>query len=253
MSSKYASLLIILVLIFSCKEEIYLNKIEGKRLKINETLASDSAMEKYIEPYRKNVNRNLDSVISYAPETYSKKDGNLNTAIGNLMADAVFSEANPVFNKRTGQNIDFVILNHGGIRSMIPKGNITTRTAYNVMPFENSVVVVELKGKQINQMLTYLSKAKRAHPLSNQIKIEVDANYNVVSATISNQEVLEDKTYFIATNDYLYNGGDRMTFFHPNDSLHVLDFKIRNVLIDYFKKNDTISPIIDNRFTQKPN
>ena len=115
MSSKYASLLIILVLIFSCKEEIYLNKIEGKRLEINETLASDSAMEKYIEPYRKNVNRNLDSVISYAPETYSKKDGNLNTAIGNLMADAVFSEANPVFNKRTGQNIDFVILNHGGI------------------------------------------------------------------------------------------------------------------------------------------
>ena len=89
---------------------------------------------------------NIDSVISYAPETYSKKDGNLNTAIGNLMADAVFSEANPVFNKRTGQNIDFVILNHGGIRSMIPKGNITTRTAYNVMPFENSVVA----GMKVN-------------------------------------------------------------------------------------------------------
>ena len=42
------------------------------------------------------------------------------------------------------------------------------------------------------------------------------------------------------------NGGDRMDFFKTNDSLYVLDYKIRNVLIDYFTKIDTLNPVIDN-------
>jgi len=44
-----------------------------------------------------------------------------------------------------------------------------------------------------------------------------------------------------------------MTFFHPNDSLYVLNYKIRNVLIDYFKKTDTLNPKIDNRFIKLNN
>ena len=70
----------------------------------------DSTIDNFIKPFRENVNKNLDSIISYAPETYSKSDGELNTAIGNLMADAVFTESNPIFNKRTGKTIDFVLL-----------------------------------------------------------------------------------------------------------------------------------------------
>ncbi|HMC02386.1 MAG TPA: hypothetical protein VKN14_15205, partial [Flavobacteriaceae bacterium] len=58
------------------------------------------------------------------------------------------------------------------------------------------------------------------------------------------------KTYYVATNDYLYSGGDNMTFFKPNDSLYDLNYKIRNALIDYFKKTDTIKPVIDDRFIQ---
>ncbi len=241
------SLLIILVLslIYSCK-----NRIEGSRIEINDSIPANKELEDYIAPYRDNVNKNLDSVISYAPETYSKTDGEFNTAIGNLMADAVFSESNPVFNKRTGKNIDFVLLNHGGIRAIISQGNITTRTAYEVMPFENSVVVVALKGKQINALFDYLSKAKRAHPVSKQVELLLDNDFNIKKALVNSKPVLEDETYYVATNDYLYNGGDRMTFFHPNDSLYTLDYKIRNVLVDYFKKKDTINPKIDNRFTK---
>ena len=253
MSIKHVILLFSTVAFLSCVEDYHLTKIEGKRIEINDEINGDQSIEEFVKPFRENVNKNLDSVISFAPETYSKSDGEYNTAIGNLMADAVFEEANSVFNKRTGENIDFVILNHGGIRSIIPKGNITTRTAYKVMPFENSTVVVALKGTQINEMLKYLSLAKRAHPLSKQVQITLDIDFQVTSASINNQPIDANRTYYVATNDYLYNGGDRMSFFHPNDSLYVLDYKIRNVLIDYFKKRDTISPKIDNRFIQLNN
>ena len=249
MTIKHTLKLCFLLLIFSCAST-RISKIEGQRIDINDSLKSNQAVEDFIKPYREHVNKDMDSVISFAPETYSKSDGEFNTAIGNLMADAVFSEGNPVFNKRTGENIDFVLLNHGGIRSIISKGNITTRTAYEIMPFENSVVVVALKGEQVNEMMVYLSKAKRAHPISYQLQLTLDKNGGVSSATVHGEAIDTTKIYYVATNDYLYNGGDGMTFFHPNEGLQVLDYKIRNVLIDNFKKKDTLNPKRDNRFIQ---
>ncbi|WP_179339101.1 5'-nucleotidase C-terminal domain-containing protein [Winogradskyella ludwigii] len=247
MSIKHILKLCLLLLIFSCASS-KISKIEGKRLDIDESIKTDQAIDDFIKPYRLHLNKDMDSVISYAPETYSKSDGKLNTAIGNLMADAVYSEGNIVFNKRTQKNIDFVLLNHGGIRSIISKGNVTTRTAFQVMPFENSVVVAALKGAQINLMMEYLSKAKRAHPLSHQVQLILDKNAAVSSATINGEPIDVNKTYYVATNDYLYDGGDGMTFFHPNEGLYVLDYKIRNILIDNFKKTDTLNPKIDQRF-----
>jgi 2',3'-cyclic-nucleotide 2'-phosphodiesterase (5'-nucleotidase family) len=197
----------------------------------------------------KHVNKNLDSVLSYAVDTYSKSDGNLNTAIGNLMADVMFEQSNPVFKNRSGHDIDFVLLNQGGIRAIISKGDITTRTAFEVMPFENSIVVTKLKGAQVKELLDYVVEAKRAHPIS-KLKIVIDANDNLEEATISGKPVDYNKSYYVLTNDYLLNGGDRMDFFKKRDTVYVLDYKIRNALIDYFSKTDTIRPVIDDRFIQ---
>ena len=236
--------------VFSCKNEHHnLIKIEGKQIPITDSLNSNTEVETYVKPFREHVENDLDNVLSYSIKTYSKRNGEFNTAIGNFMADAVYEEANPVFKNRTGKDIDMVILNYGGIRSIISKGDITSRTAYEIMPFENSIVVVALNGKIINALVDYLIRAKRAHPIS-KLKLTVDKDFNVVKALINDKEIDTTKTYYVATNDYLYSGGDNMTFFKPNDSLYDLNYKIRNALIDYFKKTDTIKPVIDDRFIQ---
>jgi 5'-nucleotidase len=229
---------------------MHLTKIEGKQISISDSLEINAEIEDFIKPYRSHLNKGLDSVIAYAVDTYSKKDGEFNTAIGNLFADAILEQANFVFNKRTGKNIDVVLVNYGGIRAIISKGDITTRTAYEIMPFENSLVVAEMTGKTISDSLIYyLSKAKRAHPISG-LKIKLNKDFDVVEATINEKPIEADKVYNVATNDYLYNGGDKMTFFQTNDSLHVLNYKVRNALLDYFIKKDTIKPVIDDRFIQ---
>lgn len=249
MNYKHLILLFCISSFWSCKQDFHLVKIEGKQINISDSLALDQNIEDFITPYRDHVNKNLDSILAYAVDTYSKSDGDYNTAIGNMMADAVYQEANPVFKSRTGDDIDFVLLNHGGIRAIISKGNITTRTAYEIMPFENSVVVTTLKGAQVKELIDYLVKAKRAHPIS-KLNIVLDADGNFKSAGLNGKPLDFDKTYHVATNDYLYNGGDRMDFFQTNDSLYVLDYKVRNVLIDYFTQIDTLSPVRDNRFIQ---
>ena len=233
----------------SCKTPVTYNRIEGKQIAITDTLPSDQNVEDFIKPYRENVNKSLDNVISYAVDTYSKSDGKLNTAIGNLMADALYDQSNPVFKKRSGEDIDFVLLNHGGIRAIISKGNITTRTAYEVMPFENALVVAKLKGEYVKELLDYVVDAKRAHPIS-RIKIVMDANGDYSSANIQGKPFDINQSYYVLTNDYLLNGGDRMDFFKKRDTAYVLDYKIRNAMIDYFNKTDTISPVIDDRFIQ---
>ena len=235
----------------NCKEEKkQLFKIEGKHIEISDSIPIEAEIEAYIKPFRDHIQKDLDSVLSYAAHTFSKKDGHLNTALGNFMADAIYNRGNPVFKSRTGKDIDMVLINFGGIRATLNKGGVSRRTAFQLMPFENNIVVVALKGEQINALISYLCKAKIAHPIS-KLNLIVDKDYEILRATIQEKNIEQHTTYYVATSDYLYNGGDNMHFFKPNDSVYYLNYKIRNALIDTFLETDSINPIIDDRFIQK--
>ncbi|NQX84448.1 MAG: 5'-nucleotidase C-terminal domain-containing protein [Flavobacteriaceae bacterium] len=249
MNYKHFIYAIAILIFYGCRKDYQLTKIEGKRLEIDENIVANAEIEAFIKPYRMHVNKNLDRVLSYAVDTYSKKDGEFNTAIGNMMADAVMRQSNPIFKKRTGNDLDIVLLNYGGIRSILSQGNVSIRTAYQIMPFENSVVVATLKGTDIKAIVSYLQNAKEAHPIAG-MQLQLDKNFNVISATIKGQPIEDHKTYYVATNDYLYHGGDHMTFFKNSSNVELLDYKIRNVLIDYFTQMDTLKPTIDKRFTK---
>ncbi|MCH4824190.1 5'-nucleotidase C-terminal domain-containing protein [Gramella lutea] len=225
-------------------------EISSERISINSEIIADQEIDEFIKPYQKHLNATLDSVLAYNPTLLSKNDGDLNTAIGNLMADVVMQQASPVIEKRSGRKIDIVLLNHGGIRSELPSGDITTRSAYNLMPFENEIVVAELTGAQLKEMLKYLEKAKTAHPISG-IKIKANRDYKIREATIKGEKIDKNETYFVATSDYLFNGGDNMNFFRDPVNVYAADYKIRNALIDHFTKTDTIRAKIDDRYIRE--
>lgn len=252
MTNYKAVLFVLSLLLFSCKGEnkLEVSEIKTERISIDDKLQDDEEISEFIAPFKDHLNATLDSTLAFNPISLSKNDGDLNTALGNLMADIVMAQADPVFNKRTGNKIDMVLLNHGGIRAEIPKGAITSRTAYQVMPFENEIVVAELTGKRINEMLKYLEKAKTAHPVSG-IEIIADKNYNTIKASLNGSTIDENKTYFVATSDYLVNGGDNMSFFKDPVNLYKTDYKIRNAMIDYFKKIDTVKTEIDKRYIRE--
>ncbi|PTX43758.1 5'-nucleotidase [Christiangramia gaetbulicola] len=254
MNTKLFITLALSTLLVSCKvsnsDNLKLSETDSERIAIDETIKGDKEIEEFIAPFKEHLNATLDSVIAFNPKLLSKNDGDLNTAIGNLMADIVMIQANPVIKKRTGKDIDMVLLNKGGIRSELPEGGVTARSAYNLMPFENEIVVAELSGKQIKKMLKYLEKAKSAHPVSG-IKIVADKNYKTIKATIQGKEIDENETYLVATSDYLLNGGDNMNFFKDPVNIYGADYKIRNALIDYFTKVDTIKAEIDDRYIRE--
>ena len=108
------------------------------------------------------------------------------------------------------------------------------------MPFENEVVVTKLIGNDIYKLIDYLRKVKRAHPISG-LKLELDKNYELINAEINNKDIDIKKYYYVATSDFLLNGGDKMDFFNKSSENTFLNYKIRDLLIDYFIKIDTLT------------
>jgi 2',3'-cyclic-nucleotide 2'-phosphodiesterase (5'-nucleotidase family) len=237
-----------LFFITSCSKQNYnITKIEGKRIAITDKEKVDSQIENYVKPYREHINKDLNDVLAYCPVTLDKT-GDWQSTIGNLLADVTLQRGNPIFMAREKKDIDLCILNHGGIRSILPKGNVTTRTAYEIMPFENSLVVIALKGEQILEMVDYFIATKKPHPLSG-ITFTIGKDNIAKNIVVRGNPVEKETIYYVATNDYLSNGGDNMNFFKKGTQTFDLDYKLRNVLIDYFKEVDTIPVLNDVRIT----
>lgn len=229
-----------LIFIISCSTKNYtVSKIEGKQIPITEKENENTEIENFIKPYREKINNDLDKVLAYNPETLEKSKGEWQTNIGNFMSDVTLLKGNTVFNKRENKNIDICILNDGGIRSILPKGAVTARNAFEIMPFENSLVVIALKGEQIQEIVTFFIKDKSPHPLSG-LTFSIDKNNEAKNILVQGKPIKNSTIYYVATNDYLANGGGGMDFFKKGSQKFDLDYKLRNILIDYFTDVDTI-------------
>lgn len=233
--------LILTLIAFSnnCVAQLVVYKIEGKQININEKANSLAEYNAYINPYKNRIDTDLNTVLATCPETLEKSKGQWQTNIGDFLADMTLEKTRPLFKKRENIDIDICILNHGGIRAILPKGDVTTRTAFEIMPFENTTVVIALKGEQIAEFADYFIKEKKPHPIAG-ITFAIDAKNKAKNIMVQDKDLDLAKTYYVVTSDYLSNGGDNMVFFKKGTKTYDLDYKLRNILIDYFKDVDTI-------------
>lgn len=245
---KFTACCALFLMMISCTtQKKQLVETKTSVIPVSDTYQTDSLIEKYILPYRTSVQKEMSKVISYTPKDLNPFDGKLESSLGNLLADLCYEQANPIFYKRTQQQIDFVLFNRGGIRAPIGKGAITKKHAFQLMPFENILVVVEMTGEKVLEMVAYLNKSNRAHPVSKHVKLHFKEDA-IAIFTINNKPFDSSKNYFVLTSDYLQKGGDKMNFFANPVSLHELDYKFRAAIIDYFVKTDTVKTQLDQRF-----
>ena len=226
---------------------LQVTRVEGKLIPIASENRESSEISKFIQPYKDHIDKDLSTVLAIAPETIDK-NGDWQTPMGNLFSKVVYEKGNPIFKSRENKSIDIVLLNHGGIRTIIPKGNVTARTAFEIMPFENSLVVIELKGEQIEDLLNYFIAEKKPHPLYG-MTFTIGKNNEAKNILIQGQSFDKNASYFVGTNDYLANGGDNMIFFKKGIHKYDLDYKLRNILIDYFTDVETVPLLTDERIT----
>jgi 5'-nucleotidase len=248
---KFWTLTLALLLFLSCQKEqpLKVTKVTAKTTPIDTSTEQDSTIIKEFLPYKEKMIAEINKVLSYAPKDLVRTDGNLQSSLGNLLADLTYEKANELFKKETGKNVDFCMSNYGGIRAGIFKGEVKVSNAFNLMPFDNTIVVVELTAEKVEELFEYFVVKNRPHPLSKHIQLIVDnGTYKI---KINGKPINNNRTYFVATSNYLQKGGDNMDFFAEPESLFDSKFLIRNAIVEYFKNKDTLISNTDKRILIK--
>ncbi len=242
-----------MVLTWGCKQQkVQLQDIAGKQITIDSTQIAVDSIQEWIAPYKKSVDDVLDAPLAYSPKALSKNDGLKNTSMGNFFSDMVLEETRALFEKQNKPKVDFVVMNHGGIRAVLPKGSINARNAYEIMPFENFISVVELNGTQVRDLVRFLVASERPHGVAG-ITIQFNADKTLRSIDINGEPFDESRHYHVATSDYLVTGGAEIGFFPEVEQVFETEYLLRNAIIDHFKAKDTLTAEVDQRFIQFQN
>lgn len=237
-----------MIVLTSCKDEkLSKSRSDFDYIEMNNKLGSVTEIADFIKPYHDSIEGNLNKVLSYSKiELWANRKGvNSESPLGNLLSDLVFEQANERYKNIFNKEIDFAVLNRNGIRTSIGKGDITLREMFEIMPFENTLLVVTIGPEKMKEFLNYMANS-RSHPMAN-IKLTIK-DKEAINVSINGKAYDDKKSYKIVTTDYLQHGGDRMYFFSNPISIDTLNYKMRDAMIDYFEKTDTVEVNLDGRF-----
>ncbi|ANQ48006.2 bifunctional NAD pyrophosphatase/5'-nucleotidase [Flammeovirga sp. MY04] len=186
-------------------------------------------MNSFIDPYKTKLDKEMNQVIATVDEDLViSKPNNL---LGNFLCDLSLDIV-----KKNGFDADLVVMNNGGLRAPIYKGDITNRSAFKLMPFDNMLVIVTMKGEAMTEMFEYLAKFQEP---TNGLTLGIK-NKKPIHPMINGKKFDPNKEYKVVTSDYLYTGGDQMFFFQKGSKMVKTDLLIRDSIIDYCKAKKVI-------------
>ncbi|MBT4344514.1 MAG: hypothetical protein HOD68_00445 [Flavobacteriales bacterium] len=222
-------IILITFLFYSCETTYHLNSFDSNVLNVKSVI--DSTIYYIIQPYQSEIEEQMNETLVYTKNDLTK--GRPQSTIGNFVADLCLNYC----------DANICVFNNGGLRTTIDKGNITRGKIFELMPFENELVILELNKTDFIELLNYIS-LRGGEPFSG-LNIKIDKNNNIIEhswpVNFNNNETVR-----VLTSDYLANGGDKMSFFKGKKQ-HKIGLKLRDAIIDYCEKNDTIDIRLDNR------
>lgn len=221
--------LFLIVTVFGCK----VNKISdysGNNYTIIDTLLLSNDLDSMIKPYKVEMEAKMNKVIGHANKSLVKYTPE--SPLGNFVADVIFDSGfnYGVDNKNltVSKSNTICLLNFGGLRAPINKGDITIGNIYELMPFDNEVVIVSLSPTQVKKMLIYLFE-KHGQPLANTCAL-LSSNENKLE--IGGEPYKFQRNIYVITSDYLAKGGDKMSFFKESKIIQT-GVLIRDALLQY--------------------
>lgn len=197
----------------------------------------DPNAEAIIKPYREKVEKMRNEVIGESPYEFGRKSPEML----NLLSDFVMMRGEEI----CGKPVDLSIMNKGGIRTDLAKGKITKGEIIDIAPFDNSVVVLEIKGKDLLDNFKVMA-SQDGNGVSKNVRVLYDPNTREInSAEINGTPVDPDKAYRLATIDYLAAGNDYMSPLTRGVELAKSKEVLYTTLIDYISQGK-LNALLDN-------
>lgn len=180
-------------------------------------------------PYKQKIDSIMSPVIGYSSATLTVERPE--SSLSNLIADILRESAAEV----KKETIDIAVMNMGGIRNALPEGKITYGTIYEIAPFENSLCILTMDGDVLIELFSQMAMVHGEGLSGAQLTITEDGR--LCNATIGGCPIKSEKTYTVATIDYLAEGNDRMTAFRKAKSKEYFkELLLRDLLLKYVMK-----------------
>lgn len=193
-------------------------------------VAADSSLVAIYTPYKVRLEAEMNKVIGFSEIDLAK--GKPESPLTNLLADLILSEANDRAQKSSPAfEVDLSFLNYGGIRTGLPKGNINVGHLFELMPFENELVLLQLPAMEIQQFLDLI--ASRGGDSMSGVKFRISGG-KATNIEIGGKPFDSAATYWLATSDYVADGGDSYSMLQKHVTRIETGEKIRDVMIQYF-------------------
>lgn len=195
---------------------------------------TDKEQEEIILAYRESLEADMSRVLVYSEHVMER--GSPEGKLNNFVADLVFGIGKEIYLPDDGKAIDFCLLNYGGLRVPLPEGEITYERVFELLPFENEMVVITLTGEKTRELFQYLAASERGMPVSGiSLTIKDNEPHEVL---IDGNEFDINKSYKVLTSDYLAGGGDNMNFFLQPVNYELLAKRVRDAIILHMQRVD---------------
>jgi 5'-nucleotidase/UDP-sugar diphosphatase len=214
-----------------------------------EDIPEDPVLLATLRPYVDKVDAALSETVGRAAGTFSFKTARYEeTPLGDLIADSMLWYTRSL-------RVDFALQNGGGIRADLPEGAISRKTVYEVIPFDNSVVVLALRGTDVQALFDFVARILPGSGAFPQVSAGVSFTINSKTGKCENllirgKPMDPRRTYRIATNSYLAAGGDGYRMLLKAIDRYDSSRLQRDVLVDYVRHlGGTIEPHVTKRVT----
>lgn len=202
-----------------------------------DTWQPDPVTQAKVEEWNNKVKKITDEVVGHSPEVITRSYGESAPA-GNLIADALMYKVSYA---------DAAFYNAGGIRSELPKGNITYGDVLSMNPFTSDVMSMEISGKDLKAIMSHAADLKNGilH-VSKTVQFKYDSTkplgQRVVEFDIKGQPVNDDKIYTVAIDSFIGKGGGGFDFTKGKKVKYITNLKTPQAIVDYIKHLDNVIP-----------
>jgi 2',3'-cyclic-nucleotide 2'-phosphodiesterase (5'-nucleotidase family) len=227
---------------------------KARRLEVDASVPVDPAVEKMLAPYSEKV-RELSKVIGRLEGELKKKGVGAGT-LGNFVTDGIRAQAKA----QLGKPVALAIVNAGGLRkNEIAAGDLRASDVFELLPFENALVAVEVSGVQLAKLLQIVTRDAQAGARiqfrwNDQNRAEFISG-KLLDENGREQEIDPAKIYTIVTIDYLLRlGGGAYAILQEAKSSSPLNVTLRDAILNYVKSETAagrpIRSVADDRFVQ---
>jgi len=237
MSFRYKSgiaiLLFVAVLLSGCYS-LSVKKVEYTNIRLDSTLsiAADPKIELVIFPFRTKLMGDMEEVL--CKSNVPLFGGRPESPLTNFCADLILQESDSICLKRYPDiRMSVSMVNRGGLRVPIPKGDVKVQNMFELMPFENEIVFLKMSGSELRRFIDHMASRGGEGVAGMRFGIKADKGIN---PEVQGQPLDDSKSYWLATSDYIANGGDGFEILIGVKERIITGVKFRDMFIDHLRK-----------------